>query len=107
MASPNSCLLVTTTTWRAPPVFEVIIMDGTTAQTTINAGVMSVMMRNTLVRTLCRYSRFVISQMLRRLLCIGLPHYVNKDVFERRLGEFESVDASAFGGELEQRLRIG
>src|SRR5215469_3680623 len=95
-------LEVTIMMWRVPPFFCVISLLGKMPSPNINAGNRMVVTRKALVRTLSRYSRRAISQILR----IALSYRFNEDFFERRLHQLEAIDAHARHGFAEQVLAI-
>src|SRR5947209_8448094 len=70
----------------------------------ISSGMRRVEMRNALVRTRSRYSRFAMSQ----TLCIDAVSYgFDKDLFEGGFHEFEAGDACSRDGLCEKRLCVG
>src|SRR3954469_18668597 len=86
----------------SPDFFEAIML-GSTVNPNINAGSRIVMTMNDFLRTVSRYSR----RANRKMLCIGLPHSVDEDIFERWLDQLKLVYARPSGHHLQQFLRIG
>ena len=73
----------------------------------MNRGVRIVKMMKALVRTLSRYSRLMISRVLRILTSRGFAlDSVDKDLFKRGFYEFEPADAGRLSCELQEFLRI-
>src|SRR4051794_30183550 len=89
--------------WFSCLLLRLASMDGNTVMPNMKAGSRIVLTTNERVRTGSRYSRRMISQVLRILL----PHGVDEDLFERRFHQFKLVQARARRGHLQQVLGVG
>src|SRR5271157_5312875 len=100
--SPNCGVEVTTTRcWTLFPM--VASLAGRTITPVMMAGKSKVSITNERVRTRSRYSRLIISQVLR----MGFTHRLHENLFQRRFHQFELVDARSRGGKFQEFLRIG
>ena len=74
-----------------------------------STGIRMVAMMKARVRMRSRYSRLLISQVLRRGLGIDVFSYsLDEDLFEGGLGDFKAGDAGAVGdGVVEDELGVG
>src|SRR5208282_381506 len=100
--SPNSGVEVTTT--MCCILFPMVAsFAGNTITPVMMAGRSKVSTTNERVRTRSRYSRLIISQVLR----MGFAHRLHEDFFQRRFHQFELVDAGSGGRKFQEFLRIG
>src|SRR5437868_46363 len=77
-------------------------MLGSTVKPNIIAGSRMVITMNDFLRTVSRYSR----RANKNMLCIGLPHNIDEDVFERRLDQLKFVHTRALSHHVQQLLRV-
>src|SRR5579872_4703750 len=75
---------------------------GSAIRTVMMAGRSKVRTRNDRVRTRCRYSRLMMSHVLR----IGLAHRFDKDFFQGRFHDFELAQLCARRSGTQQFLRV-
>src|SRR5208282_934431 len=100
--SPNCGVEVTTT--RCCTLFPTVAsLAGNTITPVMMAGRSRVSTTKERVRTRSRYSRLIISQVLR----MGFAHRLHENLFQRRFHQFELVDARACGCQFQKFLRIG
>src|SRR5215472_15857415 len=85
-----------------PPRTRVASKAGPAVMANIRAGMKMVIIKNARERTRSRYSRFVIKKML----CIVLPHRINEDFFERRFHQLELADAGTLRHRPQELLRV-
>src|SRR5579859_4160278 len=102
MSFPNWESAVAITIFCASPDFFEAIMLGSTVKPNIIAGSRIVITMNDFLRTVSRYSR----RANRKMLCISLPHYVDKDVFQRRFDQLKLIHSRVLRNRVQQFLGI-
>src|SRR5579863_2210194 len=101
IASPNSGFEVTITTCCGPwPM--VANFAGSAIKTVTMAGASNVSTRNERVRTRCKYSRWMINQVLR----IWFTHRFDEDLLQGGLHYFELGQPCVCGRQAQQVLRV-